>query len=153
MPPWEQMSPQQRMLFLHLMQNRGMGGMQGVIPGGIPQQPGLGGAMPGAMGQAPGVGANPLMAGGMNPQLLQLLMAQRGLGGMAGGGPVGMMGLPGMQQGIQGMAPGTPMAPPPQPGSFSLMPYLMGAQPGGPATLAQLLQARRQEPVIPGYGQ
>jgi hypothetical protein len=92
------------------------------------------------------------MAGGMNPQLLQLLMAQRGLGGMAGGG----MGMPGMQQGIQGiqgMAPGTPMAPPPQPGSFNLMPYLMGAAPGGPATLAQLLQARRQEPVIPGYGQ
>lgn len=54
------------------------GGMpqQGVVPGAVPQQPMGGGMMSGGMGM-PQQGQMPQQAGGINPQLLQMLMRSR----------------------------------------------------------------------------
>ena len=98
MPPWNQMTPQQAQMFLQMMQQRGMGGMQ--------QSPfaGMQAPMHGYNGQPMGMQANPLMgqmqpAQQMSPQMLQLLQyylaqQQQGQGGSFPQGPGGPGGLP-----------------------------------------------------------
>ena len=86
MPPWSQMTPQQQAMLLQMMRTQFGGGapqMQPMQPPTMAQQMMQPGAQPGINPMAPQM-QNPLlnqqnnMMQGMNPQMLQYLMAMRG---------------------------------------------------------------------------